>query len=132
MTPDLRRLLLDVILLDGEQDAAPSLGDMARRAQAILDAEAKGTEAGAITVEHIKATMLAGFRSGWAAAWVTVAQAFEGHGDKEPAAWARGMANKPPEVEAVDGSTPEGRAIVDKSEAIYVERFSAGKPRGTP
>ena len=40
MTPGLRRLLLDVILLDGEQDAAPSLGDMAKRAKAILDAEA--------------------------------------------------------------------------------------------
>lgn len=39
MTPSLRRLLLDVVLLDGEQDAAPSLVDMARRAKAMLDAE---------------------------------------------------------------------------------------------
>lgn len=33
---DLRRLLLDVILLDGEQDAAPSLEDMAKRARDLL------------------------------------------------------------------------------------------------
>ena len=34
---DVRRLVLDVVLLDGEQDAAPSLEDMARRAKALLD-----------------------------------------------------------------------------------------------
>lgn len=34
---DMRRLALDVVLLDGEQDAAPSLADMARRAKALLD-----------------------------------------------------------------------------------------------
>ena len=39
MTPDIRRLH-DEILIDGEQDAAPSLDDMAKRAKAILDAEA--------------------------------------------------------------------------------------------
>lgn len=33
---DVRRLLLDVILLDGEQDAAPSLEDMAKRARELL------------------------------------------------------------------------------------------------
>lgn len=36
-TKEIRRLCLDVILLDGEQDAAPSLADMARRAKALLD-----------------------------------------------------------------------------------------------
>jgi hypothetical protein len=34
---EIRRLCLDVVLLDGEQDAAPSLADMARRAKALLD-----------------------------------------------------------------------------------------------
>lgn len=36
-TREVRRLALDVVLLDGEQDAAPSLADMARRAKALLD-----------------------------------------------------------------------------------------------
>ena len=38
---EVHRLCLDVVLLDGEQDAAPSLSDMARRAQALLDGPLK-------------------------------------------------------------------------------------------
>lgn len=34
---DVRRLLLDVIILDSESDDAPSLADMARRARKLLE-----------------------------------------------------------------------------------------------
>lgn len=36
---ELRRIALDVVLLDGEQDEAPSLDDMARRAKQALGRE---------------------------------------------------------------------------------------------
>jgi len=38
---EVRRLALDVVLLDGEQDEAPSLMDMARRAKRLLDGPLK-------------------------------------------------------------------------------------------
>jgi hypothetical protein len=36
LSEPVRRLLVDVVVLNGEQDAAPSLEDMAQRAWAIL------------------------------------------------------------------------------------------------
>ncbi len=36
LSDDVRRLLLDIVLLNGEQDAAPSLHDMAERASRLL------------------------------------------------------------------------------------------------
>jgi 5-methylcytosine-specific restriction endonuclease McrA len=39
MTPAIRRLLCDVMILDSEIEAAPALDDMARRARAIIEAE---------------------------------------------------------------------------------------------
>lgn len=38
-----RRLALEVVLLDGETEAAPSLGDIARRAKALLDGPLRET-----------------------------------------------------------------------------------------
>jgi hypothetical protein len=42
MNREVKKLLMDIVVLDSEQEQAPSLGDMAKRAMSILDRYTKG------------------------------------------------------------------------------------------
>lgn len=71
----------------------------------------------------MKAVATAGFRAGWVAACITIAEKCETHGDATLGKFFREMAKDPPPLEVGDLSTPEGQAMKrEAGETLYVDR----------
>ncbi len=67
--------------------------------------------------------LVAGFRAGWAAACLTIADKVKRHGGADICGVFAEMANHPPSVKTADLATPEGQAMKRESETVWMENM---------